>query len=238
MSNVKTMMQPLNERINALSVRERVIITFTLLVVLYFVWSALLMDRQIADIKSAKKEIDTQSSGINSLQIIQKTMTDQLASDPNREQQMRLERYLGEAERIDQQLREQTLEFISPQQMVEVLKDLIRQQSGLRLVSLESIEPEDPLTAALNQEDVTRNTATSKGKKDGEPIEPSGAYLHTLELKFKGDYLSAMRYIKQLESLEWRFIWKSLSIQLEKYPVTSVELQLQTLGLSDGWIGV
>lgn len=234
MNSIQKIAEPLNHRINALTVRERIILAVTLLVALLFAWNALLMDGQIADIKKISKEISQLSSDLASKQVIQTTITEQLANDPNRAEQIRLERYLSEAERIDTELREQTLEFISPQQMVDVLKDLIQQERGLRLVSLESIKPEDPLADA--QEPVDAASASATGKSAA--TEHSGAYLHTLALKFKGDYLSAMHYIQRLESLQWRFIWKSLSIELEDYPVTSVELQLQTLGLTEGWIGV
>ncbi|MBN1378525.1 MAG: hypothetical protein JXA04_04765 [Gammaproteobacteria bacterium] len=237
MNGLKEIVKPLNQRINALSVRERVVLTITLLVAIFFVWGALLMDQQIAEIQNIRKEIGQQSSSITSMQLVQKSMVEQLASDPNKAEQIRLDRYLAEAARIDKELREQTLEFISPQQMIDVLKDLIQKESGLRLVSLESVKPEDPL-ADMEKELAGSNTSQPQAKEASKTAEPSGAYLHTLKLNFKGDYLSAMHYIQRLESLQWRFIWKSLSIQLEDYPVTNVELQLQTFGLTEGWIGV
>ena len=234
MAGVNALLQTLNQRINARSLRERIIITVTALVALFFGWSALLLDQQAAEISSLKKAIDQETSAIQSMQLIQKSISEQLASDPNRAEQLRLERYRAEAERIDKELSERTLEFISPQQMVEVLKDLIRKEQGLRLVSLESIPPEDPLQDMKDGAGEPESGAESKSAVE----EPSGAYLHTLQLRFRGDYINAMRYIQHLESLQWRFIWKSVSIQLEEYPVTNVELQLQTLGLTEGWIGV
>jgi MSHA biogenesis protein MshJ len=233
-SRIKEILQPLSNRIDALTIRERTILAVTLLVALFFIWSALLMDEQIADIRNTDKEIDKLSADFAVAQAMQQALTAQLADDPNRAEQIRLERYQREAERIDNELRKQTLEFISPLQMIDVLKDLIQQEGGLQLVSLESIRPEDPLADAGEGVAETPVVAAKQSPAD----KPSGAYLHTLELKFKGDYLSAMRYIQRLESLQWRLIWKSLSIELEKYPVANVELQLQTLGLTEGWIGV
>jgi MSHA biogenesis protein MshJ len=197
------------------------------------------MDRQLADISATRKKIEQLSTEIQNLHVVQKMLTEKLSTDPNKAEQIRLERYRSEAERIDDELRQQTLEFISPQEMIEVLRGLIRKESNLRLVSLESIQPEDLLKGIPSEADGGEdNESKSKESDQPTPVEHSGAYLHTLELKFKGDYLTVMRYIQKMESLQWRFIWKSLSIQLEDYPVTHVELQLQTLGLTEGWIGV
>ncbi len=194
------------------------------------------MDQQISKLKKSRKEMSQQIALIKNMQQVQDTLTNQLNEDPNKLEKIRLDRYLKDAERIDAELQEQTLEFISPQQMVEVLKDIIRQERGLRLVSLESLDVEDPVT----DPQIEFEKPETSGNESDSPVAPghSGAYLHTMELKFKGDYMSAMNYLARLEKLEWKFIWKSLSIKLEDYPVTNVELQLQTLGLTEGWIGV
>ncbi len=241
MNVVNDIINPLNKRIDLLTIRERAIIAVTLVVAVVFIWTALLMDQQIADLKASRKQVSQQTTVIKNMQQVQKNLTGKLNADPNHAEQVRLERYLNEAKRIDKELREQTLEFISPKRMVEVLRDVIRQEGGLRLVSLESIDPEDPLAnvevnSTGGESDATSDAETNASKS--EASRHSGAYLHTIKLKFKGDYLSAMRYLERLELLEWRFIWKSLSIRLEDYPVTSVELHIQTLGLTEGWIGV
>jgi MSHA biogenesis protein MshJ len=67
---------------------------------------------------------------------------------------------------------------------------------------------------------------------------PSMVYLHGLEMEFEGDYFSVLHYVHRLESLKWRFGWSSLAIRMEDYPVSKVRIRLETLSLTEGWIGV
>lgn len=229
MNVARDIVKPLYERLDALSPRERVIIAVTLAVAIVFAWSELVMNAQLAERRETLAQISKLEGDIAVAAVERQQLQSRLADDPNQQLKLRLERYRGEIERVDALLKEKTLEFITPRQMVAVLRSLLQAESGLRLVKMESLPPTDPLAG--------EDDAGGKEAQAGDSRR-SGAYLHPVELQFRGDYLAVLRYIREIEGLEWRFIWRSLSIELEDYPTTLVRLRLETLSQTDGWIGV
>src|SRR5690606_33096834 len=131
-------------RIDALQSRERLLLFVTALVALYFLWDALLLRDQLAErgrLKQAIAAVETQQVAETARQ---EMLRKQLSEDPNNRERARLARYQAEIGRIDEVLKEKTLEFISPRQMVEALKSLIEKEPGLKLLSLETTGPEVP----------------------------------------------------------------------------------------------
>jgi MSHA biogenesis protein MshJ len=235
MKSINTWLQPVYQRVDALTVRERAIIAVTLVVATLFVWSELVLSDQMAQRRQAEREVTQLRGEVATLTAEQARLQQRQNQDPNRDLEVRLERYQKEIERVDRLLEEQTLEFISPRQMVVVLKSMIQKEKGLRLVRVESMEPVDPV-AALSRGDGEEDAGN--GESSGQTQTSSGAYLHALEMEFEGDYLAVLKYIRHLESLEWKFVWRSLSVELVNYPTTTARLRLETLSQSDGWIGV
>ena len=70
---------------------------------------------------------------------------------------------------------------------------------------------------------------------------PSGApklYRHTLVLRLEGSYLDCLAYLEQIERLPWRLYWTRLEVDAGEYPRNDIVLEVQTLSLEQGWIGV
>ena len=238
MSFKQLTMQDIYDRVDSLSARERIIILVTLVVALLMVWDSWFLQDMMSSRRNLNERIALLESSVKTSETIVKQMQSKVDLDPNVMERQRLARYQSEVERIDEVLKAKTLEFISPQQMVEVLRNLIDEQPGMRLVHLQSTKPQVPLLDSekdLNTEEIT--DSANKAEQDFEMDTPT-VYLHGLEMNFKGDFFSVLNYVKKLESLKWRFAWESLDISLEKYPMTNVYIRLETLSLTEGWIGV
>lgn len=240
----ETGLQKLLKRIDALQYRERLLLFITVLVAMYFLWDSLLLHDQLAERGRLKQDIATVETQQVAETARQEMLRKQLSEDPNDRERARLARYQAEIGRIDAVLKEKTLEFISPRQMVEALKSLIEKEPGLKLLSLETTGPEVPSVTDDSKESAKASgAADDAGRKDdaGKPADDlvlSMVYLHGLEMEFEGDYFSVMHYVRRLESLKWRFGWSSLAIRMEDYPVSKVRIRLETLSLTEGWIGV
>lgn len=221
------------DKIDALSYRERLTILLATLAISAFIWDSVVLQEQLRSRKETVVKLKAIEADINSgnAKLIQ--LRTQVAQDPNIIEHQRLQRYKDEIERIDEVLKEKTLEFISPQQMVKVLKSLIRDEDKLRLVSFESMQPKVPFEDEAAEGD-SIETANSVNENPGTPM----IYLHGMEIKFKGDFFNVLNYVKRLENLDWEFAWNAFTITLEKYPTTDVYLRLETLSMTEGWIGV
>jgi MSHA biogenesis protein MshJ len=219
-------------RINALSYRERILLAATAAVVTLFLWDSMLLQDQLERRATVQTELRALETEQITLAAQQTSLTQTLQLDPNEQEKIRLDRYTQEINRIDEILKSKTLEFVSPQQMVEVLKALIDKEPGLQLTQLESTGPISPLDKQGDKQAQGANKAETAAAMAGPQV-----YVHGLELRFSGDYFSTLRYVKQLESLQWRFAWSAMSLTMKQYPRAEVWIRLETLSLTEGWIG-
>ena len=65
----------------------------------------------------------------------------------------------------------------------------------------------------------------------------TAVYLHTVELELRGSYLSALRYVNEIEALPWNLLWDALEYEVLEYPEGRITLRVQSLSTKEGWIG-
>jgi MSHA biogenesis protein MshJ len=56
-------------------------------------------------------------------------------------------------------------------------------------------------------------------------------------MEFSGDYLTLLKYLRQLEDLPRSMVWEEVEVKSDDYPEATVRLQVYTLSLTEGWIG-
>jgi MSHA biogenesis protein MshJ len=225
-------LQKLARRIDALNDRERMVVAFTTGVLLLFLWDSMLLSSQLGRRAALRAELNALETEQTVVGAQRDQLTQTLQLDPNAQEKMRLDRYTQEINRIDEILKTKTVEFVTPQQMVEVLETLIDKEPGLQLTGLESIDPSKPLEKDAARADKSKASTASPMQQAGPNV-----FVHGLELNLKGDYFSVLRYVRQLEALPWRFNWSFMSLTMEKYPKAEVKIRLETLSLTEGWIG-
>ncbi len=227
-------LKQLATRINAMSYRERVLLAVTAGVIALFLWDSILLHGQMTRRADLQKELGALEIEKTTAGALQTGLAENLKMDPNEQEKIRLDRYSQEINRIDEILKSKTLEFVSPQQMVEVLKALIDKEPGLQLTRLEST---GPVTDKEETKSIVDKALEAVTAATTETMPEPKVYVHGLEMRFSGDYFSTMRYVKQLESLQWRFAWSSMSLTMKRYPRAEVWIRLETLSLTEGWIG-
>jgi MSHA biogenesis protein MshJ len=221
-------------RINALSYRERVLVALTVAVTLLILWDSMLLRGQLERRAAVQAELRTLQTEKTAADAMQASLAQALQLDPDEQEKNRLERYTQEIDRLDEILKSKTIEFVSPRQMVEVLKALMDKEPGLQLTRLEST---GPIAPHVMGEGSPAKQAVDKALASAAALPGPKVYVHGLELRFSGDYFSTLRYIRQLESLQWRFAWSAMTLTMKKYPKAEVWVRLETLSLTEGWIG-
>jgi MSHA biogenesis protein MshJ len=66
----------------------------------------------------------------------------------------------------------------------------------------------------------------------------TGYYRHGLSLQVQGSYLDTLRYLQALETLQWKFLWGAVRLEVIEHPTSSVTITVFTLGRRPGSIGV
>lgn len=208
------------DRIDALSTRERALIFFSAIVVVVFVWwnyyaQPLVADTQLMDEQNGRltKENLTIQATIDSID-------QRIRQGVHKASEQKLEVLKEELLRVNALLQQKTLELIEPEEMFELMQQLLFAESKLKLTELKRKQ----VTATFNQQE-----------KDGEQPE---IYRHVMRIRFEGSYQKIINYLSRLEEIEWKLLWDRITIRAAKYPVIEADIEISTLSDSKHWVGL
>jgi MSHA biogenesis protein MshJ len=214
--------RPFVERLDALTLRERVIVFGAGVALLYVFWHTVLMDPLSARAKVAEQRLAETHR--------QMDMIDQVgaaaASDPAIAAALRNRALQQRLTALDAELNSAARGYVSPERMTEMLRELLTEQHGLSLVSLANMP--------------VQSLSMPAGTKPGAaiPIDNRGPFLHPVEMVVQGDYASVVAYLRALESMPWRISWQQVELTAGDYPQNRVRIVIGALSLSRYWMTV
>jgi MSHA biogenesis protein MshJ len=216
--------------IDRLNLRERLFLFAAGLVIVGGFWEAALAGPLDARRQVAAEKVDALRDRLQQLETALTAAADGLSEGmPN--QLGRLDSLRQRVADGEEEVRVYTSDLVDPQQMRLVLEDLLRRQSGLKLVSATNL-PARPVL-----EDDTDDAAAAAAPVRDTAQEPR-LYRHTLVLKLEGSYLDCLSYLQAVERLPWHIYWSRLEFATDEYPRNAIVLELRTLSLDEEWIGV
>jgi MSHA biogenesis protein MshJ len=119
---------------------------------------------------------------------------------------------------LDDRLRGQTLQILSPEQMPQVLRDMIGTVEGMRITGIRSELPQRLVNSA----------------DDNLPV----LYRHGLVIDLTGDYLGLLDCMRRLEELPWRLYWLGMEVQAHGVEPGEFRLHVYTVSLREEWVRV
>jgi MSHA biogenesis protein MshJ len=203
------------------SVRDRAALLIGAILVIVFLIFYLLVNPWGRQNDRVIQQISTIRTEMADLQAKEQVISARKDFDPDRKDRKRLGVLLEESAKLEQQLQEGIVNLVTPREMPELLKELLTRQDDLQLISLENLVPQ---RLNFNQQKIP------------DEFSPT-LYRHSLSMTFSGNYLTMLKYLKQLEQLPRTLIWEEVEILSENYPQATVRLQVYTLSLKEGWIG-
>lgn len=205
---------------NERPVRERVLLTVTVLVVILFAGWELAVAPVIASNEQLRFRQVSLSDTRASLQEQQGLLTERLASDPSQVLRDQLAARQQRLERLNKELADTTGRLIAPRAMVVLLREILAAQDNLELLGVELMAP----VPVFDKE--TDN--------DREPL----LFAHDAEIAIRGDYMDVVAYLKTLEAMDARLGWVLLEYDSSDYPDNEVRIRVRTLSLDRAWLGV
>jgi MSHA biogenesis protein MshJ len=218
--------RPLIERVDALTLRERVIIFGAGVALVYIAWQTLVMDPLAGRARNAEQrlaQVREQTAAIDELGAA-------ASQDPIVRAASRNDALAQRLTALDGELGAVAKGYVAPERMTELLRALLAEQHGLKLVSL----------ANLPVESLSQPSSQPGGAKTDAPLadDDRGPFLHPVEIVVEGDYASVVAYLRAAESLPWRIQWRKLELTAGEYPVNRVRLVIGALSLSRDWLSV
>jgi len=256
---MKAKLKAWRDRIDALALRERLLVLVAVLGALGWSWNSWLF----APLDDRRQALTTQVPKLHDqIQALNKqagALALARTKDPDVANRRKLARLRAATTEVNAALAKLTSRLVPPREMGRLIEAVLARQQRLSLVRLEGLGAESIFTAKAAQAQPGKPAALAKkgvkkGRTTGKLALPSGRsagpagqtpgavpgalYRHGLRATFEGGYLDILAYLRALEALPWRFLWDEVSLEVPRYPVARVTLTVYSLSLDDAWIGI
>lgn len=210
----------------ALNARERWMVFFAGLVLVYAVLNAVLVgpiQRQQLHIQNEMAQSSAQLADLTQ-QIASLSQHPVLSVDDENTQKIAELNTKIHAQQTEMSALQDTL--VTPAQMPALLKGLIERHASLRLVDMKTLPPENFLTA--------------KPAADTQPAHTDQAliYRHAMTMTLAGNYMELMRYAQALQAMSSQVLWEKAVLAAKTYPENELTITVYTLSLDATWLSI
>lgn len=243
---MKGRLNALRARLDAMSVRERVMLfAAAVALVTFFLYSVVLgplLARQ-AELRARILQQQDNIAGIDA-EITAQVQAYQV--DPDKDTRAHLAALHANTAELGASLRAMQNGLVEPERMAPLLETMLKANGRLQLVGLKTLpvtvmngQPPAAAPADLQalQPGMT-NLARPPAPGAPAPAAPPAAllYRHGVEVTVRGNYLDMVDYLTTLESMPARLFWGSAELTVEQYPNSRLRLTVYTLSLDEKWM--
>ncbi len=212
---LRNRLRQLADRIDALELRERVLLLGAAFAVLFFSIDLLALRPVLKSQQLTRERITRLETRLGALRQNARLLQYRSDADPLQARREQRDKLKHELAALDTRIVDQLGALVEPAQATEVLEQVLRRRHGLRLVSM------DANTRSLDDLDIESGDATGLGR-------------YQIDMVLDGNYLEVLAYLNELESLPWKFFWQKIDFQSTGYPHATTHLSLYTLGAGHG----
>ena len=223
------------DRVDAMSLRERLMIFVMLAVVLV----ALVMTMAIDPLSKKQKQrsqtlVQTQAQ-TQALEAQMQALAEVSKRDPDLANKLRLADLDAKRKSAYTALASVQQGLVAPDKMTGLVRDLLGRNPRLNLISVKTLAPL-PLSGAAKPADPTLKNEAKPAEKF--PAKDLGLYKHGVEISVEGSYADLVAYLVDLEQLPWRMYWGGVNLSAQTYPISRLTLTVYTLSLDKTWLSV
>ena len=228
---MKKLWQQYAERIDAMTLRERMVIFLAaaamLVVFVYSLW----IDSEFSKSNRLSHELGQRRAEMTALQQEVAKLANARQSDPDRINREQLAALRAELAKVQSGIAAEERKFTAPDRMRAVLEQLLVKNQRVKLIALRTV----PVVSIAEE----RASAGAAAAKPGAKPQAAGRLIfrHGVELTVAGAYLDILVYLADLERLPTQLYWSALEMQGE-YPTVTIKLTLFTLSLDQAWLSV
>lgn len=216
---MKALLAHYAERIDAATLRQRLLVFVAAAAVLLFLANALLLQPQRLKQRRLAAETAQSQKSLADIQGQLGRMVAADANDPNavlRKRQAALRAELGQ---LNSRIAREQRRFTAPERMRAVLEEMLARNKRLTLVDLRTLPvvPIAPQAAAGA---------------------PAGMFRHGLELTVRGSYEELYDYLRLLEDLPSQLYFARAELTVSEHPLLTLKLTVHTISLDRAWLVV
>lgn len=228
---IKQYWDKISNRIDELSLRERVLVFAAAAFLLVSLVNTLLLDPMLQKQKNIYSQLVQQQEKSKEIQAQIDAILQAKNSQGNSPQQQYLNRLKQELNEGSSYLQSNREKLVRPENMADLLRQVLSKNSNLQLLALQTL----PATPLLEKESTSADaniTATSAAAPEKQ------IFKHGVEMTMRGNYLDLLQYLTALERLPTQMFWGKVKLEVVQYPAAELTLILYTLSLDKIWLQV
>ena len=223
----------LSDKFEALSQRERWMVTCALFIVVYAVINMLLLSPVLARQKTLNGELEADQSQIQTLNQQLTELTQKPVLDPDAQNKQRIVELQSHLQQLETNLSGLQTTLISPEKMPDLLRSLLKKNGALKLIELKTLPTKGLLETTENSD--LKDTATQVSTVNAQNLP---VFKHGVEITIEGHYLDLLEYVSELEKMPWHVLWSKAALDSEHYPDSQLKLTVYTLSLDKTWLRI
>ncbi|HEY8023527.1 MAG TPA: MSHA biogenesis protein MshJ [Burkholderiaceae bacterium] len=244
-----------SEKIDALGLRERVVIFLMLVLIMVAMFDTLLLEPQFARETELSRQINQDQSQIAGIQAEIQGKIASYDKNPDATKQARLAALVQKSGQMRSALQDMQKGLVSPDKMSTLLEDILRRNGKLHLVALHTLpvsglnDPEPVAGAADGKAGADAGSTALLDKsggavraindaKDEAQAESKLVYKHGVEMVIEGNYLDMVDYMTSLEGMPWQLFWGKAKLIADDSGKLKLTLTLYTLSLEKNWLKI
>jgi MSHA biogenesis protein MshJ len=204
------------ERLDAATLRERVLVFLALTLMAVFVFNAILIEPLRTREKAVVAENRKLQAELSGIEAALQRLVKGGDADPDAATRKKLAAARADLNQINARIAQEQRRFTPPERMRAVLQELFERNKGLTLVELKTL-PVQPLAPG-----------------------PGGAGLfrHGIEMSISGSYAELYEYLRALESLPTQLYWGRAELAVAGHPRIVLRLTVYTASFDRAWLTV
>jgi MSHA biogenesis protein MshJ len=222
--------QKMNAKLDAMSLRERVLTFFALLVLLMAITYLLLISPLLGKQKKMAAQIVQQQKQMQDMQTQLSALGKAKIDDPSSPLRQRLQQSKQKLADAEELLRGQSKHLVEPEKMVSLLEQVLRKNERLHLVNLQTLS----VTPLVNKSAVMAGgeSAVNAANPDKQ------VFKHGVQITLRGSYADLLQYLSVLEKAPVQMFWGEVQMKVVQHPTVELTLTLYTLSLDKTWLQV
>ncbi len=201
------------ERIDAATLRERVLVFLAVTMMVVLIVNVALINPLRSHQKQLASESNQRQTELNTIQAELRRLASIDAADPNEALNRRAAALRGELAAIEARVLAEQQRFTAPDRVRAVLDEMLQRNKRLELVELRTLP----------------TSVIDGGKR---------VYRHGVELVVVGTYVELYDYLAALERLPTQLYWGKAELDVIDHPTAKLRLVVYTVSLDRAWLVV
>jgi MSHA biogenesis protein MshJ len=258
--DLSSRLRALGARIDARSLRERVLLCGAAAAIAFMLIDALLFGPALKTWQNTTRQQQEAQASIARLQA-EASQRLAAANQQQRQQQAELATWRQRVREGEAQLRSYEATLIGPDQMLPVLDKLLASHGQLKLRNMQPLARTDLLAGAANvgaapmpSGPTLSQAVAATGAANAAQRAPTAAalpdagkatdaqsptlYRHGVQLTVEGSFADLLTYVQALEAMPQRMLWGDVNFKVEQYPRAALTLQLYTISRDRHWLEI